>query len=466
MSDDEDLYCNPQSNVFLQARFKKEPPPVKKKSGLFSRKPPPAPKPVAPVTAGDELGNLFKSGLTKPSELRKAAPIPEFHAVPKSDSEGIIDFRAGLRHVRSPIKSESENDLSEPLPAPSNDHSDPTPSKEAFSPPIPKRTSVLSANRLSYTQELQQNDEANLPPPVPITPARRPLLPPSKPPPIPIHSFPGASCDDTYLDNEIDISVDDLPGPAAAEDCEEMYTENDILPEACYDVPSPTYDSPQSRAPPHSLPPISVPSLPTHAAPIPDPIPGEYSVNEQECEDDDIYCDDVVEYPCFKQLSPAPAPLAGYHVDEELEDGEIYEDADFPIAGGVKQEEYRPEEYRPEDEEDEDIYDDLGCMDVPIPTASPLLPPASPLPPPPLLPSTLPPPAKPKKSSGFFTRFKKVKKQAEEEKAAEVSAEVGLLEQCAVAEDEEDDAMYADGVGLQEEEDYGDEDSEGIYEEQ
>ena len=54
MSDNEDLYCNPQSNVFLQARKQNKPPKkLNEKKKLFGKKPAPQPesKPEKPRPA-------------------------------------------------------------------------------------------------------------------------------------------------------------------------------------------------------------------------------------------------------------------------------------------------------------------------------------------------------------------------------------------------------------------------------
>ena len=301
MSDNEDLYCNPQSNVFLQARKQNKPPKkLNEKKKLFGKKPAPQPgskpekpRPAIPVSANQELGNLFKGGLTRPSELRKTTiPRREADSSNEKVESPVIDFRAHLKAVESPIKTEAENrisvtsdtDILPPLPSElNNDEGISNEQPDIQSPPVPKRSSKLSIRRRpvpiptpnnngsSNSQsendplQIEKQNEANLadssdppdelpeifpnPPLVRYEvviprPKRRLLQEPSKAPVIPLNTFPVSISikadtlpdyisDDTYPDGDCEemYTENDIPFPEDTYpdgDCEEMYTENDI----------------------------------------------------------------------------------------------------------------------------------------------------------------------------------------------------------------------------------------------
>ena len=279
MSDNEDLYCNPQSNVFLQARKQNKPPKkLNEKKKLFGKKPAPQPgskpekpRPAIPVSANQQLGNLFKGGLTRPSELRKTT-IPKREADSSNEKveSPVIDFRAHLKAVASPIKTEAENrrlsvtteiDILPPLPSElNNDEGISNEQPDIQSPPVPERSSKLSIcnrpvpvptpnNGSSNSQsendplQIEKQNEANLAdssdPPDPLQvrdevviprPKRRLLQVPSKAPVIPLNTFP------VIISMKADTLLDYIPeGTYPDEDCEEMYTENDIpFPEDAY----------------------------------------------------------------------------------------------------------------------------------------------------------------------------------------------------------------------------------------
>ena len=283
------------------------------------------------------------------------------------------------------------------------------------------------------------------------TPIRVPLRPLSKPPPIPIHSFPfpiankplsdDICTDDIYTDETYpdDIYTDEIDEPAIPsltpdlpDIDDELYTDSDYPPEVTSSIPprhpeSVTMPSVPTSAPPTTLPSRAPPIPETiRAPPIVTPDSGYHGIvshrelvpdEDEELyaddvgnypsypeEDEELYTDEVAEYPCFKQtgkpvVPAAPPTVPHYSPDEEGEE-EIYEDADFPVVQEEKKEEYRPEL----EGMDEDIYDDIGNYNVgsvtpqPSPTLSRLpasVAPSGPagpsLPPPPLLPTSAPP---------------------------------------------------------------------------
>ena len=549
MSEDEDLYCNPQTNVFLQARLQAKPPKkVQEKKSLFKRKPPPSPerkitppRAVVPASANAELGSLFKSGVTKPSDLRKnTAPEKSVETLVKQNEDHVIDFRAHLRAVPSPIKTEAENrrcsvtsETDLPPPPPENDDGDKDPPVK--SPPVPKRTSTLrrpvptppSQNPESeqgplkpfLQQDKQESDSNHLPhlqeilpgpPPIedlvvanttPPRPKRRILQKPSKAPQIPLHSFPdgissGAitqpTVEDNYPDDDCDemYTENDLPPPE--ENCDELYTENDLPPpeddsEELYtenDIPFPEEDCDEMYTE-NDLPPPDLPTLPPlYDAPKTPLLPDRaVCIEENIIEDDDeVYTDEVCDYPMFKPANPTSVTATSTPavVVDDGGDEEIYED---PLIGET--ESCPVEEYRPELEECEDIYDDIGSFNVssvepPVlakPQPSPMaerhnFAPPSTLPPPPQLPTSAPPPAstKQKQKGGLFGGFfKKGKKKSVVE--TQVSQEQSIEEdsaECSVAlppqrePEVDDDELYNDGEIFE----YSDDDDEPIYEDQ
>ncbi|XP_063679149.1 uncharacterized protein LOC134814803 [Bolinopsis microptera] len=306
MSDNEDLYCNPQSNVFLQTQKQNKPPKkLNEKKRLFGKKPAPQPgskaekpRPAIPVSANQQLGDLFKGGITRPSELRKTTiPRREADSFNEKVESPVIDFRAHLKAVASPIKTDAENrssvtsdtDILPPLPSGlDNNEEISNEQPDIKSPPVPKRSSKLSIRRRpvpvptpnngssssqSENDPLQiekpQNEAAEssnppdeLPeifPDPPLVrdevviprPKRRLLQKPSKAPVIPLSTFPVIISikadtfpdyipEDAYPDGDCEemYTENDLPFPEDAYpdgDCEEMYTENDIpFPEDTY----------------------------------------------------------------------------------------------------------------------------------------------------------------------------------------------------------------------------------------
>lgn len=541
MSEDEDLYCNPQTNVFLQARLQQKP--AKKaqdKKSLFKKKPPPSPKKKitpprgVPASASAELGSLFKSGVTKPSELRKtAAPEKLVETSVNQNDDHVIDFRAHLRPVPSPIKTEAENrrcsvtsEIDLPPPPPENEDDENPPLQ---SPPVPKRSSTLrrpvpappslktelekdplkpfiEQNKQESDLELNVQEILTGPPPIEdqsepsithLRPRRRILQKPSKAPPIPLHTFPDGistrpitnttleedDCDEMYTENEMPLpeetcdelytenyipsiegscdelyTENDLPVPE--EDCDEMYTENDLPMPDLPNLP-PLYDSPKT------------PQLPERA------VIEDHGIEE----DEELYTDDVCDYPQFKPANPTPiiAAISSAVAEGDGDFEEIYEDAEFPLIS-----ETRPvDEYRPELEECEDIYDDIGSFNVssvesPVPKPQPSPMPErqnfahpSTLPPPPQLPISAPPPAAAsskllKQKSGLFGGlFKKGKKKSVVE--SQVSQEQSVEEEspnCTVVSTPQtgvidDDELYNDGEIIE----YSDDD-EPIYEDQ
>ena len=270
---DEDIYCNPQSNVFLQTKLHKN---VNKKAVQGKKKPPPPVigRSLKNPSTGDELGGLFKEGLMKPSELKKN-PTPIIKTSPDIvvAEEHIFDFKAQLKPVQSPIKSSVENNrLSGCEPNPSA-LSDVTNNGDTLitSPPIPivpARSSTLSGpalpTRSSSRKEnpptkiinssdeavvlLQKTDsvlkvkcladvdilESKISPhkqeisivsavvnkPESSTPCRRPLHSPSKAPEIPTKTFPCVIDDDANGDtNNIDMVI---------AESEEIYADDEI----------------------------------------------------------------------------------------------------------------------------------------------------------------------------------------------------------------------------------------------
>lgn len=535
MSDDEDLYCNPQTNIFLQARLQRSPPKTHKK--YFSKKPPPSPKkapkprPAVPASASKELGDLFKNGVTRPSELRKTPAVDlENNAKEKEESSPVIDFRAHLRSVPSPIKTEDQNrkcsvsseaDLPIPPPPPRDHENSSEIPPDIKSPPIPKRTSTLSNRRAvpppnsfasheepsNTTQEKEEKSERVEPEKssldlvinenqsCKIIPSlkRRPLQNPSVAPGIPIHTFPDfiesnqivddisipADSDEMYLENEI-IAPEELPPPLEGE-FDELYIDNEVPPldesdEEMYTDNDPLppllpqesglYDTPPPRFPPTTSAPA--PSLPAPSLPPMVPTLPQREEPDQEAEDEELYADDVCPYPVFQG---------------EAEDEELYADdvVEYPI---FKKPEDTPvigvePDYNLEDEGDDDIYDDISgytvdrpAQNVPAPCPSPLsqrstsVPPSI-LPPPPKLPVSTPPSATSKKQKGgLFGIFKKNRKKSTLESGTSVDGSIG----------DESIVVPAVECPLEVEDDglyndgervvYSDDDDEAIYEEQ
>ena len=378
MSDDEDLYCNPETNIFLQtmaASKKPKPQPQPsfkapfKSPGLPERtpsKPPkpaffkrkvPVPVPSSEESAKDELKNLFKNGLKRPSEFRltpavssneNSAPksFPKKPAVfPPSQEKEVISPFPKLRHVEGSVLSKptQENESISPsrlrqVSAELGKNPPPVPDKFALpkpdecptsievdvskspsAPAVPRRTSRLSSCSGSQENIALINDPTSA---SPFAERQASPLPESlNSPTLSAKSADSAKCQTVTSSAQPSAMFEPPPyNQYGQDDPEELYTDNDLPPIPQEEPEPPPYnqygqDDPEELYTDNDLPPIPREEpLPKRRAlkPISAPpripletFPGTYNPEE---DPEEMYNDTEIEmYPLNPNLPP-PAP--------------------------------------------------------------------------------------------------------------------------------------------------------------